>query len=201
MTPDELNRTGLWLGLISGLLLIPEVFNLIPIDQLQNLLTKLLGKLETLSGFPVTLHPKSWQRFFSKEGRQKYIEPITAVLGLLSTSTWIITIAVGVYTSSIFLILLGLVLPVYVSVERTLQFFSGRLSITNFIVSFLFSILLSLFIAPLISLVRVIILILRFMILSAKRLFIRNKVLRTIFTVIAITLFIISNILQLLATY
>jgi hypothetical protein len=189
MTPDELNRTGLWLGLISGLLLIPEVFNLLPIDQLQNFLTKLLGKLEILSGFPVSLHPKSWQRFFSKEGRQKYIEPITAILGLLSTLTWVITIAIGVYTSSIFFILLGLFLPIYVSFERTIQNFNGNLSITRFIISFLLSMTLSLVIAPFTSLFRVIILILRLFILSMKKIFTRDKVLRTIFTIIAIVLF------------
>jgi len=201
MTPDEMNRIGLWLGLVSGLMLIPEVINLIPIDRLERAIERLLSTLENFSNIPQKLHPPSWQQTFSEEGRKKYIEPLTAILGFVSSITWIATIAIGAYTSSNFFVILGFILPAYIAIERILQIYGFRLSITRFIVLFLYSLIFTLIVAPPISLIRILLLMFRAIILRLKNVFVGREVLRAAITLIAILLFIASNILQLLATY
>lgn len=168
MSAEELNRLGLYLGLISGLLLIPEVLNLIPINQMEKVVEKLLAVLENWSSLPQRFHPQSWKQAFSEEGRQKYIEPITAILGLLSSATWIITIGVGIYASSKFFTLLGLILPVYMTIERCVQFLARGLPISRLPAFFLLTLILTLIVAPPISLIRVIILIFRAIVCQPK---------------------------------
>jgi len=113
MTANHLNQLGLFLGLISGLLLIPEVFRLIPFEYLSERIDKLLNNFEAKAKFPIRFHPPSWKITFSEEQREKYIEPITAVLGLVFSIIWVATVMFGFVTSSKFFIIFGFIPPFY----------------------------------------------------------------------------------------
>lgn len=201
MSPDDMNRLGLWLSFFSGLLLIPEIANLIPSDWLEKKIEKSLGILEDYTNFPQKLHPQSWQKFFSEEGRKKYIEPITAILGFVSSATWIITILMGVLSSSKFLIVLGFFLPVYISFERIFQVYGFKLSIFRFILLFATSVFISLTIAPIFSLIRILLLPIQAVIVVLRNYFTRHHVVRSMILIVAIVMFVLSNIFQLLASY
>jgi hypothetical protein len=53
MNANLLNRVGLALGLFSGLLLIPEVINLIPLDRFEKSIEKQLDRLGEWAKFPL----------------------------------------------------------------------------------------------------------------------------------------------------
>ncbi|HRJ74454.1 MAG TPA: hypothetical protein PLX90_00575, partial [Anaerolineales bacterium] len=187
--------------LISGLLLIPEVLNLIPIDKFENVIKNSLSKLENFTNIPQRFHPRSWKLMYSEENRQKYIEPITAILGFISSTTWIITVVLGLSLPSKFLVLLGLMLPVYISIERIIQSHGFRLSVWRFILLFISSLFATMIIAPPITLFRILLLVLYPFVIAIKKLFLRDNILRSIITILAILLFIASNIFQLLSAY
>ena len=122
MTANHLNQLGLFLGLISGLLLIPEVFRLIPFEYLSERIDKLLNNFEATTKFPIRFHPPSWKIFFSAEQREKYIEPITAVSGLIFSIIWVASVTFGLVASSRFFIIVGFIPPSYTTIRRVIDF-------------------------------------------------------------------------------
>lgn len=196
-----MNRIGLWLGFISGLLLIPEVVNMIPSERFENAIRDILSSFERFSNLPQQFHPLLWQILYTEEARKKYIEPVTAVLGLLASTTWTSTVIVGLITSSRFFLALGLLLPIYIAIERIIQKHGFSLPIYRFLILFFTSILFSLALAPLTSFARVLLLLLRTIVIGFQRIFSRHAVIRSLVTLIAILLFVASNIFQLLAAY
>jgi len=203
MTPNQLNQLGLFLGLISGLLLIPEIFKLIPFDYLEERIDAGLNDLEAKTKFPIKFHPPSWKILFSEEQREKYIEPITAVSGLIFSVIWVGTIMFGLFINSNFFILLGLIPPFYTTVQKIVDFRNNVPGAKrhNIFVVFVFSLLLMIFLSPFSSFFRVVFLILRFFVNSIKKYFSKHMVLQKLLIIFAIVAFIFSNILQLIATF
>jgi hypothetical protein len=202
MTADLLNRTGLILGLISGLLLTHEVIKLIPIDWLEGIAEKYLNNFESWLKFPLKFGPPSWKRIFSEEQRDA-IEPITAILGLIHSIIWISTLAIGLIFGSKFFILLSLTIIIATTLRqlRTLYAKGYHLNVINFILAFFFGLLLLITLAPGVSLIRVIVLILRALINRVRKFFSTHKVLENLLIIFAIVTFILSNILQFIATF
>ena len=199
---DCLNRIGLILGLISGLLLTPEVVNRIPVDRLEQALENWLSKLEIWLKFPLRFHPLSWKIIFSEKQREA-IEPITAISGLIFSIIWISTLVSGIVLSSRFFVILSLMTLVIITL-RQLRVFHTKgfpLNAANFTKYFFIGFILLSTITPILSLVRVILMILRALAKRVRKLFNTHEVLRVSLTTFAILTFIISNLLQLIATY
>ena len=202
MTANHLNQFGLLLGLISGLLLIPEVFRLIPFESLNERIDKLLSNFDAKTKFPMIFHPPSWKMFFSAEQREKYIEPITAISGLVFSVIWVGTVMFGLITASRFFMIFGFIPPLYV-IFRNLIEFRNNLRETkryNLVGLLVISLIMMLF-SPAISLLRVVFLILRYFVSKMKQYFAKHMAIQNLMTTFAIIAFIISNILQLIATY
>lgn len=203
MTSNQLNQLGLFLGLISGLLLIPEIFKLIPFDYLEKRIDAGLNDLEAKTKFPMRFHPPSWKIFFSNEQREKYIEPITAISGLIFSFIWVGAIVFGFLINSKFFMLLGLIPPLYTTVQIIIDFKNNVPGAKrhNIFIVFVFSLSLMIFLSPFSSLFRVMFLILRFFVNRVKNYFLRHMALQNLMTILAIIAFIVSNILQFIATF
>lgn len=76
MTPDEMNRIGLWLGFISGLLLVPEVVNMIPSERFENAIRGILNSFERFSNLPQQFHPLLWQILYTEEARKNILSQL-----------------------------------------------------------------------------------------------------------------------------
>ena len=202
MTSTQLDQLGLILGLISGLLLIPQIFELIPFEHLEKRIGLWLTSLESKTKLPIRFHPPSWKIFFSEEQREKYIEPITAFLGLVFSIVWIGTIVFGIVMNSKFFILIGLMMPLSTTIQKVMDFRNNMPGAKRYNIFILFvpSLLLMVFLSPFSSLFRVIFLILRYIVTSIKNYFLKHMALRNLMTVFAIIAFIASNILQFIAT-
>lgn len=203
MNPNRLNQLGLFLGLVSGLLLIPEIFRLIPFEYLEKRIGLWLNNLEVKAKLPIEFHPPSWKRFFSEEQREKYIEPITAISGFIFSVIWVGTVIFGLAISSKFFILVGFLSPLYATIQKIIIFRERvpEIKRKNFVVVFIFSFAIMIFVSPFASLFRVSFLALRFFVNSIKRYFSKHMALQNLFTIFAIIAFIISNVLQLIATF
>ena len=174
-----LNRIGLILGLISGLLLTPEVVNRIPVDRLEQALENWLNKFEIWLKFPLRFHPPSWKIIFSEKQREA-IEPITAISGLIFSIIWIGTLISGIVLSSRFFVLLSLMTLVIITLRQLRVFYAKGfpLNAANFIKHFFFGFILLSTITPILSLVRVVLITLRALAKWVRRLFNTHEVLK-----------------------
>lgn len=109
MSANCLDRIGLILGLLSGLLLIPEVFKLLQVELFQKAIEKQLDKFETWSKFPLRFQPPSWKKSYSQAQREA-LEPITAISALIFSIVWIGTLVTGIIYSSRFLVILSFIM-------------------------------------------------------------------------------------------
>jgi hypothetical protein len=202
MTASLLNQIGLALGLFSGLLLIPEILNLIPIEQLEKSIRKSLDDLENWSKFPLKLHPTYWKRTFTQEQRV-FIELITAISSFIFSLTWIATLITGLLFSSKFFLVLSLI-TLMAGVLRSMGSYPAyvlRSSGRNILLIFLFALLIITILTPLGSLIRVVLLILRATVIRVKSRFAKSDALRNLLIALAIIAFIVSNVLQFAAAF
>jgi len=79
ITSKLLDQIGLLLGFISGLLLIPEVINFLPLLKMQKSIENRLYSFDNWAKrFPQKFYPPSWKHKFTEEQRES-IEPKTAI--------------------------------------------------------------------------------------------------------------------------
>lgn len=202
MTANLLNRIGLALGLLSGLLLIPEVLNLIPIERLEKSIRKYLDGLENWAKFPLKFHPPYWKRSLTEEQRN-FIEPITAISALVFSFTWIATFITGLVLSSRFFMILSLMI-LAAGVFRSMGSYPAqvlRSSGRNIFLIFLFALFLIAIATPPVSVIRVLLLSFRAIVVRVKRRFSKNDALRNLLITLAVVAFILSNVLQFFATF
>jgi hypothetical protein len=101
ITGNLLDQIGLILGFISGLLLIPEVFNLLPIEKLETSIESQLSNFENwATRFPLRFTPPSWRYLYTEEQRTTVIEPKTAIRTLIFSIVWIAILVLGIRISS-----------------------------------------------------------------------------------------------------
>jgi hypothetical protein len=202
MTPNLLNRIGLALGLLSGLLLIPEVLNLIPIERFEMSIRKNLDFLGSWAKFPLRFHPPYWKRTFTPEQRD-IIEPITAVSAFVFSFTWVMILVMGLRLSSKFFIFLSLII-LLVGVFRSMGSYPAqvlRSSGRNTLLVFFFALSLIAIVTPPISLIRIFLIILQAIVTKVKQQFSKGDVLRKLLIALAVIIYIVSNILQFVATF
>lgn len=202
ITAKMLDQIGLSLGFISGFLLIPEIINFLPLTKVQKSIEGRLYAFDSWAKrFPQKFYPPSWKYKFTEEEREAR-EPKTAIRTLIFSIVWMAILARGILLSSTFLILLGSGILLVVTlgnmvVHLTLWRFLSPVRLVIIFIGMLF--ILAAF-TPLISLARVILLILRSIGSWVQSFFSVHDILRTVLTLLAIILFIISNILQFVAT-
>lgn len=201
ITAKLLDQIGLVLGFVSGVLFIPEIFNLIPLAKLEKSIEKQLGMLENWATFPLKFSPPSWKYKFADEDRME-IERITAVRSLIFSIVWITILLMGILFSSKLLIFLCFLILITVVIGNIRKHFPSfyLVSGTQKILVFFSSLFLLVLITPLISLIRVVMLILRAVIAKVNNYYSTHEVLRSSLTLFAILAFIISNIFQFIAT-
>ena len=202
MTANLLNQIGLALGLFSGLLLIPEVLNLIPIERLEKSIRKYLEGLENWAKFPLRFHPPYWKRTFTEEQRD-FIEPITAISAFVFSFTWVATLVTGLVFSSRFFIILSLII-LAAGAFRSMGSYPAqvlRSSGRNILLIFLFALFLIAIVTPPVSVIRVLLLFFRAIVVRVKRRFSKNDTLRNLLIALAVVAFILSNVLQFAATF
>lgn len=201
MTSNLLNQIGIVLSLLSGLLLTPEIFNLIPVQQFDNKINDAFTRFEMWTKFPLNFHPPSWKRTLSYAQREA-IEPITSVLGLIFSLIWISTLFFGIYFKLWVFIVLSLITIslTVLSHLRTLSLKGYKINVLNFIFYFLFAFLILTLVSPGGSILRIGMLIVRRLSLGIKRLFVKYGGLRNLLIAFAIIAFILSNLLQFIAT-
>lgn len=202
MTSNLLNQIGLVLGLFSGLLLIPEVLNLIPIERFELSIRKSLDGLGNWAKFPLKFHPPYWKRAFTPDQRD-IIEPITAISTFVFSFTWITILVMGLLLSSKFFIFLGSII-LLVGVIRSMGSYPAqvlRSSGRNTLLVFLFALSLIAIVTPPISVIRVFLIFLRAIVSKVKLRFAKDNALRSLLIAIAVIAFILSNILQFVATF
>jgi hypothetical protein len=206
MNAKQLNLIGLVLGLISGLLLIPELFNLIPLNKIEEAIEKGFDKFVSWTKISNKLHPLSWKILFSESEREERIEPITAFGGLIYSVLWISTVIFGIIIGSEFFIIFGFLVPFISALHRILTLKENakitgiRVGIIKLLIFFIVALITTITITGPISLVRVFLLILRKSFSWGEKFFSSHDVLRASLTILAILSFIISNILQIIAT-
>ena len=201
ITAKLLDQIGLLLGFISGLLLIPEIINFLPLMKFQKSIEGQLYKFENWARFPLRFSPPSWKYEFTEEQREA-IEPITAIRTLIFSIIWIVLLVIGTLFSSKLLIVLSVGILIVVTLGNLGKhlplwphFCALKLIFIFITLLFILAIL-----TPPISLLRVIMLILRSIVTRVNSFFSIHDILRTFLTMLAIVLFIISNILQFIAT-
>ncbi len=201
--PTELNRIGLILNTISGLLLIPEVLSKFPLDRIENSIEVMLNNISKLFTSPILIHPKSWQRIYSEEQRANVIEPLTAFPTLLFSTVWITVLLGGIVSQSRFLILFACLLPSYVSllnIQRNWKM--PNLQVKNWRIKVILTAIVSIFLlAGPFSLIRVLLFLLKKVVHRIQQFFASHNVVRSSILFFAISMFILSNILQLWATF
>lgn len=201
ITAKLLDQIGLLLGFISGFLLIPEIINFLPLMKLQSSIEHGLHRFENFSRFPLNYSPPSWKTRYTEEQREA-IEPFTSIVTFIFTIAWMAMLVIGILFSSNIPIILsfGLLIVVTFRNVRRIYFLWPHLSVLTLISMFIVGLFMLAIITPPVSLVRVVLLILRSIITRVYSFFSIHDILRTSLTLLAIILFIISNILQFLAT-
>jgi hypothetical protein len=203
ITAKLLDQIGLVLGFVSGGLLIPEVINLLPLTKIQNSIEGWLAAFENWAKrFPRRFYPPSWKMKYTEDEREGR-ESITAIRTLIFSIVWMTILARGILLSSTFLILLGLGIPFLITlgnmvVHLTLWRWIKPVALVIIFISFF---LILIFVTPLLSLVRVVLLFLRPIVSWVHRFFSVRQILRTSLIALAIIFFILSNILQFVATF
>ena len=201
MTPERLDQVGLVLGLISGLLLIPEVFNLIPVERLQAALEARLRRLAVWTQFPLRYGPPSWKVIYTSEERAA-LEPTSAIRSLLFSLVWITLLLLGIRLYMDALVVLVVVILVAVTLGNVLRHKARlpRLGAIKVILLFATLIFMLAAVTPLVSLLRVVLLLLRALAIKFQGAASRHGTMRRLLTVLAVAAFIVSNVLQLVAT-
>jgi hypothetical protein len=201
MVAKLLDQIGLMLGFISGILLIPEVINFFPLEKFQKSIENGLIRFENWARFPLGFGPPSWKKFRDEE--REAIERKTAIRTLIFSLTWMAILARGIVTSSTFLIGLVIGILMVIALGHIVVYLPlwQRLSPVKFVIAFIGLFFGLMVVTPLFSLVRVVMLILRSIVSRMHSFFAVHDILRTSLTVLAIILFIISNILQFIATF
>ena len=203
ITANVLDQIGLILGFISGLLLIPEVFNLLPTEKLEISIESQLSSFENwATRFPLRFTPSSWRYLYTEEQRTTVIEPKTAIRTLIFSIVWIVILVLGIRTSSQTLIGLSVFIVTITAFGGVIRIHSlwPKLSVMTLVLMFIVSVLLLVFGTPLISVIRVILLVLRRIAATMSNYFSKKDVLRWGLTLLAIIAFIASNVLQFIAT-
>lgn len=202
ITAKLLDQIGLVLGFISGILLIPEIINFLPLTKIQTSIEGgLFGFDRWARKFPQRFYPPSWENKFTEKERDA-IEPKTAIRTFIFSIVWIFILISGLINSSALLIIVGFGFLLLVTlgnmvVHLTLwRFISPAKLVMIFIGMFVILALAT----PLISLIRVLLLLLRPIVSWIHSFFSVREILRTSLTALAIILFILSNILQFVAT-
>lgn len=202
ITAKLLDQIGLVLGFISGFLLIPEVINFLPLTKVQ---TSIEGRLSAFDRwakrFPQKFYPPSWKYKFTEKEREA-LEPKTAIRTFIFSIVWMAILIRGILISSTFLILVSLGILMLVAIGNMVV----HLTLWRFIspaklaIIFIGMLLILAVATPLISLVRVIMLLLHPIVSWVHNFFSVREMLRTSLTLLAIIFFILSNVLQFLAT-
>ena len=138
ITAKLLDQIGLFLGFISGLLLIPEIINFLPLMKFQKSMESQLHKIEDWARFPLKFSPPSWKYMFTAEQREA-IEPITAIRTLIFSMVWIAMLVMGTLFSSRFLIVFSFGILIVVAlgnIEKHLPLWR-RLSVLQLVFIFL----------------------------------------------------------------
>jgi hypothetical protein len=201
ITAKLLDQIGSLLGFISGLLLIPEIINFLPLIKFQKTIAHLLHIFENWTRFPLRFSPPSWKYKYTEEQREA-IEPITAIVTFIFSISWMAILVIGLLFSSKILIILSFDILIITAARniRRINYLWPHLSVLTLISMFIVALFMLAIITPPVSLLRVVMLILRSVITSIHRFFSIHDVLRTSLTLLAIILFVISNILQFIAT-
>jgi hypothetical protein len=196
-----LDRMGLILGFISGLLLIPEVFNRIPAERIERWLERQLDRTEQLARFPTRFSPPSWKTRLTPEQREASELP-TAVASLIFSMVWIALLVIGLRLQIKFLVILVIAIVGLTAIRKVsrIHALSPRIGPIEGIAMVLTALAILIVGTPIISLIRVIMLIVRSAVGRMHRFSTTHDVLRNALTIFAIVAFILSNVLQFLAT-
>jgi hypothetical protein len=202
ITAKSLDQIGLLLGFISGILLIPEIINFLPLTEVQKSIEGRIYDFDRWARrFPQRFYPPSWKYKFTEEEREA-TEPKTAIRTFIFSIVWIAMLIRGIAISSTFLIVMGLGILILVAlgnmaVHLTLWRFISPVKLFIIFIGMLLILTLA---TPLISLARVVLLFLRPIVSWVHRFFSVREILRASLVALAIILFILSNILQFVAT-
>src|SRR6185503_17651999 len=202
ITLKLLDQIGLLLGFISGLLLIPEVINFLPLLKMQKSIENRLYSFDNWAKrFPQKFYPPSWKHKFTEEQRES-IEPKTAIRTFMFSFVWISMLLWGISSSSPILVVLSLSIVTVVALGNMFTHLTFWRFINPMKLIIIFTVMLVILtvFTPLISLARIVLLIARIIVLRVRNFFSLHDILRTLLTLLAIILFIISNILQFVAS-
>ena len=199
MTAKCLDQIGLVLGFISGLLLIPEIINVIA--RLEKPIEKQLNKFELWTKFPLRFSPPSWKYKYT-DAQREAIEPLTAIRSLIFSVAWIALLVIGILLPSTVFVLLSQIILIAVVIGNMRKHIPllPRVSVWKKIYIFFGGYFLIALLTPIVSLIRVIFLILQVIVTTVNNFFSKHDVLRNMFLIVAIIFFILSNILQFWAT-
>lgn len=202
MTGLCLDRIGLILNLLSGILLVPEILDRLPIGQIQAAID---GSLESLEGwlrFPLRFHPIAWRLLLSERQRERLEAPM-AIFNLGFSIIWMGTLLTGVLLASKFFVALGLAILVGVALMnwRSRILSRPQLGLLRIFGFFFVTILVIATLAPLLSLVRVLIIPLRKPMRRLRENFLAHPIQRQSLLAIAIFAFVLGNVFQYIATF
>jgi hypothetical protein len=198
ITSKLLDQIGLLLGFISGIPLIPEVFRLLPIEKLEEAIEKLLLKIESASLVARRIYPFfSYKTIWigSEEEVEKH-ERSNLIIALIFPILWILLLVFmpRIFTTIWFsFVLIATLYIVGLGGKRKFRSLGTRVSRSSRLVLYM-----SFF--PLMMLLWAILVIFRFLVRRIRRYFSTKDVVRTSLTIIAIIMFILSNIFQFIAT-
>src|SRR5687768_13423534 len=176
-----LDQIGLVLGFISGFLLIPEIINFLPLTKVQASIEGRLSAFDRWAKrFPQRFYPPSWKYKFTEREREA-LEPKTAIRTFIFSIAWMAILIRGILISSTLLILVSLGILMLVAlgnmaVHLTLWRFISPLKL---VIIFIGMLLLLAVATPLISLVRVVMLLLRPVVSGLHNFFSVRETLRT----------------------
>src|SRR5215216_7311183 len=107
ITAKLLDQIGLVFGFLSGILLIPEIINFLPLTKIQKSIEDHLYIFNRWARrFPQRFYPPSWEYKFTENEREA-IEPKTAIRTFIFSIVWISVLLRGIIISSTFLIAVG----------------------------------------------------------------------------------------------
>lgn len=201
LTAKYLDQAGLILGFVSGMLLIPEVFKMIPAEKFERWLERQLHRTERFAGSPTKFSPPSWKVLLTQEQREA-VEFPTACASFILSIVWIALLVIGLQLRLKILILLAVgivVITAFSVVARGQAVWRGANAI-QLLLMFLSAVALLAVGTPIVSLIRLLMLILRAIVGRIHRFSTTHDVLRSTLTIFAIFAFILSNVLQFLAT-